>query len=926
MKNVFFILLLLLAVFTSFEIEARPADPRPVKFIQPDGSIINIRINGDERVHWRETMDGYTLMFNNDGYLTYATKDINGDLQPSGIIATDIGNRDVKSNSLLSGIEKKLYYSKDQVSLMLQVWEVKENRKREAQNKGVIGEFKTVCALVQFPDKSMVKTTSDFEGLMNEIGYSEQGRQGSVKDYFIETSYGQFDLTVKLLGPYTAPKNESYYSGPTGNGVLNCRELCSWLAQAADPDIDYSEFDSDDDGWVDGFHFIFAGYGQEAGGGGNTIWSHSWSFAPITLDGKQLSTYSCSPELKGSLGSEITDIGVIGHEISHAFGSPDYYDVDYSTGGYYDGTGAWDMMAGGSWNDGGNCPAHHNMYQKIQFGWVNPITLDEGVTIENMPNAADSPVAYIVNTKTQREYFVIENRQQKKFDSYIPGHGLLIYRVHKDIESSSYTINSTHPQKLYPVCASATKAIPTRSPGSYGNINSGGCPFPGTKNKNSFTDMTIPSMKSWAEVDTQKPIENISEVNGLISFDFASGGDGIVRYPLIINDSENGVLTVRDGYNEVLSGALIEEGTMLTVTGIANSGYMLDNIKANECVLSSSNFIINQPTTLSAEFSVIPPQYMILILESPNGTVAISDGVNDIVSGTNVLLGTELFITATPNSGYKTKRIIVNGEEMNENSFVLTQATTVKADFESIDLPLYLVTILESEHGRLSVNNASTIISSGDKVNEGSFLTIVAIPYDGYELTDVLVNDQIINEYTIEVNGDVTISAIFSEITPKTHSILATAGEYGSISPEGLVKVEEGETKSFTISANEGYLIKCIVIDGVEDCITESIESTVYTFYDVKNNHEIHVLFAENTSVNSLVDDDIIIYTHNRTVTVESNTNNNVSMDIIDMLGKIVYSASLTNTVSKVDLNKSGNYVVRIIDNGIAKIKKISIK
>lgn len=847
MKNIFPILLLLLIALSSFEIEARPADPRPVKFVQPDGSVINIRINGDERVHWRETIDGYTLMFNNKGYLTYAVKDTNGDLQPSGIIATDIENRDVKSNSFLSEIEKNLYYSKDQVSVMLQVWEVKESSKREAKNKGVIGNFKTICALVQFADKNMVKTAADFEGLMNEIGYSEQGRQGSVKDYFLEASYGQFDLTVKLVGPYTAPKNESYYSGPTGDGALNCRELCSWLAQAADPDIDYSEFDSDGDGWVDGFHFIFAGYGQEAGGGGNTIWSHSWAFTPITLDGKQLSTYSCSPELKGNTGSEITDIGVIGHEVSHAFGSPDYYDVDYGTGGSYDGTGDWDMMAGGSWNDGGNCPAHHNMYQKIQFGWVNPITLNDGVTIENMPNAADSPVAYIVNTKTQGEYFIIENRQQKKFDTYIPGHGLLIYRVHKDIESSSYSINSTHPQKLYPICASSTKAIPTRSPGSYGNINSGGCPFPGTKNKNSFTDMTIPSMKSWAEIDTQKPIENITEVNELISFDFAGGEDEVVKYPLIINASENGILIVKDEYNELTSGALVQEGTRLTVTGVANNGYKLDNIKVNGEVIYSNTFVMNQNTTVSAEFSVINPQYTILILES--------------------------------------------------------------------------------EYGYLYVSNGSHEISSGDKVNEGIILTVQAIPYDGYKLVSILANDQIINDNTMEVNKDVTISAIFSET--KTYSILATVDQfYGSIYPDGLITVEEGESQSFIISANKGYLVKCVVVDGTEDCITESSQSIEYTFDDVKDNHEIHAIFVENTSVDSLIDDNILIYTHNRIVFVETKMNSNASIEIIDMLGKIVYSNNLINTINSIELNRFGNYVVRVInnDNGIAKIKKISIQ
>ena len=91
----------------------------------------------------------------------------------------------------------------------------------------------------------------------------------------------------------------------------------------------------------------------------------------VITDGKTISKYSCSAELRGTSGTNITRIGVICHEFGHVLGAPDYYDTDYSTSGQYDGTGSWDIMAAGSWNNDGATPAHHNAYTKISvYGWA----------------------------------------------------------------------------------------------------------------------------------------------------------------------------------------------------------------------------------------------------------------------------------------------------------------------------------------------------------------------------------------------------------------------------------------------------------------------------------------------------------------------------------------------------------------------------
>jgi len=544
MKKITLFITLFLLCRTLFAI---PAYPFPVTYIQPNGDSLTVKIKGDERIHWYETPDGYTLMFNQTGFLTYAQLDADGNLQPSAYIATNIDERDSTTVSFLLTIEKYLFYSNHQKQVMLQIWQIEDeiamqNKSKDA--KGLFGHFKTLCAFVQFPEKSMIKSIDQFEDLFNQLGYTGNG-SGSVRDFFKESSYNQFDLTITLCGIYTTTMSEAYYAGSSGSA--NCPQLATWAAQqvAKSPTIDFRDYDSNNDGIVDGFHFIFAGIGQEAGGEYGTIWSHeSMLSTPIVQNGKMIKIYSCSPEL---LSENITTIGVICHEMTHAFGAADFYDTDYETGGQFDGTGKWDIMATGSWNGtpGGNKPPHHNMYIKVQFGWVTPVILDSPTSILDMPNSAENPVTYRINTNTFDEYFLLENRQQIKFDSSVPGNGLIIYHVHSYL--SSYGINSSHPQGMYPVCASSKVAIPNSDPSSYGNINSAGCPYPGTSQNSSFEDESIPSMKSWDNENTKKPITNITLTNRLISFDFMGGG-----CPTVSNISVN--------YLEDCSKAIINWG------------------------------------------------------------------------------------------------------------------------------------------------------------------------------------------------------------------------------------------------------------------------------------------------------------------------------------------------------------------------------
>jgi len=570
-----FLLAIVCHTITTFAV---PAFPGLIKKAQPDGTEISLYLKGDERVHWMESEDGYTLMYNADKYIVYAEQDVEKNMIPSKSIYGKM--------SAPQSVRKGIRYSDSQVRALTQIRTLTETPPRQAAQP--IGSRKALCILMGFSDKDFTTDKSKFETLFNQVGLYNSTTHGSVRDYYLENSYGKLDLTVTIAGPYKAQNTCKYYAN-------HVQAFAREAALAADSDVDYNYFAVN--GILESFHILFAGYGDEAIQNGEQIWSEEWQLAsPLTLDGVRVSVFSCSPEFSGSSGSNITNIGVICHEMCHTLGAPDFYDVDYSG---FDGTGQWDLMAEGSWNgqsntykEAGKCPAHINMYQKIQFGWVVPNTLNQMKAVTGMLNSANNPVAYRYDTPTSGEYYILENRQKVGFDSYVPGTGLLIYHVSvTNSDISSNTVNTKHPQKMYPVCASATtNPNPTGTPAAYGNINSSGCPFPGSSNNKSFTDYTTPAAVAWNGANTNKPVTQIQEQSGVISFNFLMPDpDQISNFQATVVNQSNVQLTWEKPAEDSVIGYNIyrDDQLVIKLTGRDNTSYTQYNVKSgnyNYCV------------------------------------------------------------------------------------------------------------------------------------------------------------------------------------------------------------------------------------------------------------------------------------------------------------------------------------------------------
>ena len=647
------------------------AYPGLVEFRQSNGDVVKIRMRGSESLKWAETEDGYTLVYDRDGNLVYGALDKNGNLEPTDIVATDISERGVEVNERLESIGKRLTYSPFQIKMARQISQARVAQMNSLKKTSSVGTVKMLLILVEFSDYSFKKSKEDFDKLMNQLNYTDEGRYGSVRDYYKENSFEQLDLVTDVAGIYRLKYNRAYYGANDANSNdSNPRAMASEAVSMANADVNFKDYDNDGDGVVDGVHIIYAGPGEEAGGGSDCIWAHAWTVSE-TVDGVRTLRYSCSPEIRGSWGSNITHIGVICHEIGHVLGTSDFYDTDYGVGGEYPGTGEWDIMGIGSWNADGACPAHFNPYSKIyDFGWSQAMQISENKSVKLTAKTKDNFVR--INTRTSGEYFLLEYRAQSRFDSFIPGHGLMIYRASENLNNKELnTLNASHKQQFYPVAANASFELPTSEASSYGNPNSSSAPFPGSLNKKEFTNFTIPSMKSWNGLNTQFPITSIVEntSQGYVTFDVTTN-----FVPTTISPSEGEVENLSEIIMTFPRPVALYSGTRNVSLESVDNPY-IDYAKNLKTTVSSDGLKVIITGTPSKSIWTVGERYKL----------SFSDGFFiDNSTGVSSKPLTYYWTITTPEPVFFTPEITPSGGEVTKDE-ILTTVVTFPSPVTSFD-------------------------------------------------------------------------------------------------------------------------------------------------------------------------------------------------------------------------------------------------
>jgi M6 family metalloprotease-like protein len=522
-------IIILFILFTiSATLFAVPASPEPAVIKYDDGKTLTVYLRGDESRSWHETKDGLRVVKNAHGDFEYATPFVLGKSTVSGIKAHDQEQRDNIERSFISTLS-----TTDNFPIEVAQPDIQNNYAPQPKpptgpfdhtSFPTLGAGKFLVILVEFADVDFVHLPADFDSLMNAKNYTYNSAVGSVNEFYRATSFDLFDPQFDVVGPVKLSEDMAYYGNNTDG---NTQQFVYEAITLADSIVNYVDYDNDGDGYVDNVYLIYAGYGEcFSGADENTIWPHRsalYAYNP-NLDGKRFWDYSTSMEFYGTSGTTRSSVGVVCHEFGHVCGLKDYYDTDYEdSGGNCGGMGAWETMAGGSWNYSGRRPPIFNGWSRMYLNWANPVELTRVEAVTLNPAHTDNEVRYFFS-QTSDEFFMMENRQQSEWDASIPGHGLLIYHVDREYGSAwdNNTLN----------CNPNHQAFDIEEADGLGNLSSSyinaGDPFPGTSYNTSFLDTGSPNAQDWAGNYSRSPIRNIQESSGVITFNF---GDVNVETP-----------------------------------------------------------------------------------------------------------------------------------------------------------------------------------------------------------------------------------------------------------------------------------------------------------------------------------------------------------------------------------------------------------
>ena len=439
-------ILIFLALIITFQAFSKPARKGIVPLVQPDGSVFDARLKGDEFFRVTTTLDGNAIVQDEDGWWCYSTFDEEGNRYSSGCRVGEKTPMAILAES--RKIPYEILYRKARKMHIVG----KTLAQKRIDTKSDTPQTKHgVIILAQFSDVGFKFERNDFVALLTQDGYSRNGARGCAKEYFEEQFGGRTDFSFDVSEIVTLPGKRADYGAnlPDGEDKDPARMIID-ACQATDNAIDFSLYDDDKDGEIDNVFVFFAGGDEADGAGEDCIWSHAWyvhdgAGMSVVLDGKELNSYACCSELipKGDGGhfdGTITGIGTFCHEFSHTLGLVDMYDTDYEGSG---GVAAalWrltSLMDGGNANNADNTPPNFNAIERERLGICEPVRILTDGSYSLGP-VDQTNMVYRIDTDNENEYYLLECRDRKGWDAYIGGSGMLIYHIDRSDRDSGYS-------------------------------------------------------------------------------------------------------------------------------------------------------------------------------------------------------------------------------------------------------------------------------------------------------------------------------------------------------------------------------------------------------------------------------------------------------------------------------------------------------
>ena len=418
-------------------LQAAPARKGLLNLRQPDGSVVQAYLTGDENGHLVLTPDGCSLMQDAEGWWCYARYDYYGHRLNTGEHAgapDTPGEVIAASRSIPYDLLRQRRAARIRRMQPLRQRELARTRTRT--RAGETGDVRhELIILAQFQDLPFRYSRDEIVRLLNGDNPT------SVRSYFNDQWNGVCSFQFDITDIVTLPEAFAYYGKNNDEGYdLQPEKMIVDACKAVEDRVDFSAYDQDGDGEVDRVFVFYAGPNEAERAGEDYVWPHQWYLVDAGQiyrpDDVLVNNYACTSELTyDGLGSTsfttLASIGTSCHEYTHTFGIPDLYDTDddeESVSGYAEGL--WrsiDLMDAGNYNDEGKTPPNYSAVERWLFNLSSGKPLKEGtLTLDPVQKNGDF---YYLETDVEGEIYLFECRQESGWDTYIGGSGLLIYHI-----------------------------------------------------------------------------------------------------------------------------------------------------------------------------------------------------------------------------------------------------------------------------------------------------------------------------------------------------------------------------------------------------------------------------------------------------------------------------------------------------------------